>query len=67
MEYSEIYKICQPVIDWMKEHHPENHQIIIDKNGAELIEFGKLSILDKDLENKYKELKSAIDEARGMY
>lgn len=49
MQYNEIYNICQPVIDWLKEHYPHNHKIVIDTNSAELIEGGKLIALDKDL------------------
>lgn len=49
MQYNEIYNICQPAMDWLKEHYPHNHKIIISTNGAELIEGGKLIALDKDL------------------
>lgn len=49
MQYNEIYNICQPVIDWLKEHYPHNHKIVIDTSGAEMIECGKLITLDKDL------------------
>lgn len=49
MQYNEIYDICQPIMDWLKQNYPHNHKIVIDTNGAELIECGKLIILDKDL------------------
>ena len=49
MQYNEIYNICQPVMDWLKENYPHNHKIVIDTNGAELIECGKLVVLDKKL------------------
>lgn len=49
MQYNEIYNICQPVMDWLKEHYPHNHKIVIETSGAELIEGGKLIALDKDL------------------
>lgn len=51
MQYNEIYNICQPVMDWLKEHYPHNHKIIIETTGAELIECGKLIVLDKDLKS----------------
>lgn len=51
MQYNEIYNICQPVMDWLKEHYPNNHKIVIDTTGAELIECGKLIALDKDLKS----------------
>lgn len=51
MQYNEIYNICQPVMDWLKEHYPHNHEIIISTNGAEIIERGKLNVLDKDLKD----------------
>lgn len=50
MRYTEIYDICEPVIQWIKEHYPNNYSIVIDKNGAELIERRKLTILDKKTE-----------------
>lgn len=49
MQYNEIYNICQLVMDWLKEHYPHNHKIVINTNGAELIECGKLTVLDNDL------------------
>lgn len=49
MQYNEIYNICQPVMDWLKEQYPNNHKIVIDTTGAELIECGKLIALDKGL------------------
>lgn len=49
MQYNEIYNICQPVMDWLKEQYPNNHKIVIDTTGAELIECGKLIALDKSL------------------
>ncbi len=49
MDYSEIYNVCQPVIDWLKEHYPHNHKLVIGTSGAELIETGKLTVLDKEL------------------
>lgn len=49
MQYNEIYNICQPVMDWLKEHYPNNHKIVISTNGAEMIECAKLNVLDKDL------------------
>lgn len=49
MQYNEIYNICQPIMDWLKEHYPHNHKIMIDTNGAKLIECGKLIALDKSL------------------
>ena len=51
MQYNEIYNICQPVIGWLKEHYPHNHKIVIDTNGIEMIEYGKLIALDKDLKS----------------
>lgn len=51
MQYNEIYNICQPVMDWLKEQYPNNHKIVIDATGAELIECGKLIVLDKDLKS----------------
>lgn len=36
-------------MDWLKEHYPHNHKIVIDTNSAELIECGKLITLDKSL------------------
>lgn len=51
MEYSEIYNICQPIIDWLKENYPHNHKIIIDTSSAELIECSKMLVLDKKLSN----------------
>lgn len=48
MQYNEIYNICQPVMDWLKSNYPNHHKIVIDTNGAELIECGKLNVLDKD-------------------
>ena len=51
MQYNEIYNICQPVMDWLKEHYPHNHKIVINANGAEMIECGKITVLDKDLRN----------------
>lgn len=51
MQYNEIYNICQPVIDWLKEHYPHGHKIVISTNGAEMIECGKLVALDKDLKS----------------
>lgn len=56
MKYSEIYNICQPVMDWLKEHYPHSHKIVIDANSAELIEGGKLIALDKRLkENMFNQ------------
>lgn len=52
MEYQEIFEICQPVMDWMKEHYPHNYKIVISTSGAELIETGKLTVLDKELMKK---------------
>lgn len=52
MQYNEIYKICQPVMDWLKEQYPNNHKIVISANGAELIECGKLAVLDESLKGK---------------
>lgn len=52
MQYNEIYKICQPVMDWLKEQYPNNHKIVISTNGAELIECGKLVVLDESLKPK---------------
>lgn len=49
MQYNEIYNICQPVMDWLKEHYPHNHKIVINTNGAEMIECGKLIVADEDL------------------
>lgn len=49
MQYNEIYNMCQPIMDWLKEHYPHNHKIVIDWNGAEMIECGKLVALDKGL------------------
>lgn len=51
MQYNEIYEICQPIIDWLKEHYPHNHKIVIETTGANLIEDGKLVVLDKDLKS----------------
>lgn len=51
MQYNEIYNICQSVMDWLKEHYPHSHKIVIDTNSAELIECGKLIALDKDLKS----------------
>lgn len=51
MQYNEIYNICQPVIDWLKEHYPHNYKIVIDTNSAEMIECGKLIALDKNLKS----------------
>lgn len=51
MKYNEIYNICQPVIDWLKEHYPHNHKIVIETTGANLIEDGKLVVLDKNLKS----------------
>lgn len=51
MQYNEIYNICQPVMDWLKEHYPHNHKIVINENGAEMIECGKLVVVDKDLKS----------------
>lgn len=50
MSYNEICDICEPVIQWMKENYPNNYSIVIDKNGAELIERRKFTILDKKTE-----------------
>lgn len=36
-----------------KEHYPNNHKIVIDTTGAEMIECAKLNILDKDLKAKF--------------
>lgn len=52
MQYNEIYNICQPVMDWLKEHYPNNHKIVISTNGAEMIECSKLNVLDKSLKAK---------------
>lgn len=54
MQYNEIYNICQPVMDWLKEQYPNGHKILIDTNSAELIEHGKLMVLDKDLKEMFK-------------
>lgn len=51
MQYNEIYNICQPVMDWPKEHYPHNHKIVIDTNSAELVEGGKLIAIDKELKS----------------
>lgn len=61
MQYNEIYNICQPVIDWLKEHYPHNHKIVIETTGANLIEDGKLTVLDKDLQKIRDNNKSAIE------
>ena len=53
MQYNEIYNICQPVMDWLKEHYPHNHKIVIETSGAELIEGGKLIALDKSLKETF--------------
>lgn len=61
MEYNKIYEICQPIMDWLKEHYPHGYKIIIDNNSAELIECGKLMILDKQISkniDKYMPQKS---------
>lgn len=52
MEYQEIFNACQPVMDWLKEHYPHNHEIVINTSGAELVETGKLTVLDKELMKK---------------
>lgn len=57
MQYNEIYNVCQPVMDWLKEHYPHNHKIVIDANGAEMIECGKLIALDKGLKSAMAETK----------
>lgn len=54
MQYNEIYNICQPVINWLKENYPHNHEIVINANGAEMIERGKLIVLDKELKDAMK-------------
>lgn len=54
MQYNEIYNICQPVMDWLKEQYPNGHKILIDTNSAELMEHGKLMVLDKDLKEMFK-------------
>lgn len=54
MQYNEIYNICQPVINWLKENYPHNHEIVINTNGAEMIERGKLIVLDKELKETMK-------------
>lgn len=51
MEYNKIYEICQPVIDWLKDNYPHGHKILISTSGAELIETGKITILDQKLMN----------------
>lgn len=51
MEYNKIYEICQPVIDWLKDNYPRGHKILISTSGAELIETGKITILDQKLMN----------------
>lgn len=51
MQYNEIYNICQLVMDWLKEQYPNNHKIVVDTTGAELIECGKLIALDKELKS----------------
>lgn len=61
MQYNEIYNICQPVMDWLKEHYPHNHKIVINTNGAELIECGKLTALDNDLLKNIKNSKGVSD------
>ena len=52
MEYQDIFNVCQPVMDWLKEHYPHNYKIIINTSGAELVETGKLTVLDKELMEK---------------
>lgn len=47
MEYQDIFNVCQPVMDWLKEHYPHNYKIVINTSGAELVETGKLTVLDK--------------------
>lgn len=47
MQYNEIYKIVIPVMDWIKEHYPHNHVLVISATGAELQETGKLIIVNK--------------------
>lgn len=54
MKYNEIYNICQPVINWLKENYPHNHEIVISTTGAEMIERGKLIVLDKELKEAMK-------------
>lgn len=73
MQYNEIYNICQPVMDWLKENYPHNHKIVIDTNGAEMIECGKLIVLDKNLKTDMiqipyipKEHEKEIQEILGM-
>lgn len=61
MQYNEIYNICQPVIDWLKEHYPYNHKIVIETTGANLIEDGKLTVLDKDLKKITSNNKSSLE------
>lgn len=36
-------------MDWLKSNYPNNHRIVIDTNGAELVECGKLNVIDNDL------------------
>lgn len=55
MPYNEIFNICQPVIDWLKEQYPNNHKIVISTTGAELIECGKLIAFDKNLKETIPE------------
>lgn len=49
MEYCEIYNICQPIISWLNEHYPHDYKIVISTSGAELIETGKLTVLNKEI------------------
>lgn len=53
MEYNEIYNICQPVINWLKEQYPNNHKIVIDTYGAELVEVGKMTVIDEDIKTNF--------------
>lgn len=52
MQYNDIYNICQPIMDWLKEQYPNNHKIVISTNGAELIENGKLIVLNENIRAK---------------
>lgn len=52
MDYSEIYNVCQPVMDWLKEHYPHDHKLVVGTSSAELIETGRLTVLDKELMEK---------------
>ena len=67
MKYNEIYKICQPVMDWLKEHYPHECKIVIDTNSAELIQSGKLVVLDKEMRSAMAPSAKSIDEIMEDY